>query len=163
MKRIAFSAGVMSAFAIAGCSTTNANKDLVSRYYEDVVNTGDLSDLERFISPDYVEVYEGVRYPLGLEGARKHILGGRETYADLHLTIEQQIAEGEWVVTRVTVRGTHRGTWMGMKPTGKTVEMTAVNIDRVVNGRIVEHGGAADLLGPFLKIGAVKIVTPADP
>ena len=162
MKRIAFCAGMLSAFALLGCSTTNNNKDLVRRYYEEVVNTGNLANLERFISPDYVEVYEGVRHPIGLEGARSHIAGGRATYPDIYLTIEQQIAEGEWVVTRLTARGTHRGEWMGIKPTGKAVEITAVNIDRVVDGRIVEHGGAADLLGPFLKIGAVKAVSPAD-
>jgi predicted ester cyclase len=145
-----------------GCSTTNNNKDLVRRYYEEVVNTGNLANLERFISPDYVEVYEGVRHPIGLEGARSHIAGGRATYPDIYLTIEQQIAEGEWVVTRLTARGTHRGEWMGIKPTGKAVEITVVNIDRVVDGRIVEHGGAADLLGPFLKIGAIKAVSPVD-
>ena len=162
MKRIAFCAGVLSAFALLGCSTTNNNKDLVRRYYEEVVNTGNLENLEKFISPDYVEVYESVRHPVGLEGARSQIAGGRATYPDIDLTIEQQIAEGEWVVTRVTARGTHRGEWMGIKPTGKAVEITVVNIDRVVDGRIVEHGGAADLLGPFLKIGAIKAVSPAD-
>jgi predicted ester cyclase len=71
------------------------------------------------------------------------------------LTVEQQIAEAEWVVTRVTMRGTHRGEWQGIKPTGKPVEITAVNIDRVVRGRIVEHGGAANVLGPLLEIGAI--------
>ena len=56
------------------------------------------------------------------------------------------------------MRGTHRGEWHGIKPTGKPVEVSAVNIDRVVNGRIVEHGGAANLLGPLLEIGAIQIV-----
>ena len=45
-----------------------------------------------------------------------------------------------------------------MKPTGKTVEFTGVNVDRVVDGRIVEHGGAANLLGPLLEIGAIQVV-----
>lgn len=67
--------------------------------------------------------------------------------------------EGEWVVTRVTMRGTHRGEWLGIKPTAKPVEVTAVNIDRVVDGRIVEHGGAANLLAPLSKSGAIKIVS----
>ncbi len=160
MKRIVIV--VMPAVLLSGCSTTNDNKALVRRYIEEVVNTGNVAHLERFVSPDYAEVYERVRHPVGLEGARGHVLGVRQTYPDLHLTIEQQIAEGEWVVTRVTARGTHLGSWMGMRPTGKAVEITAVNIDRVVGGRIVEHGGAADLLGPLLKIGAVKAVSPED-
>jgi predicted ester cyclase len=51
--------------------------------------------------------------------------------------VEQQIAEGEWVVSRVTARGTHEGVWLGMRPTGKMLEMTGVNVDRVVGGVIV--------------------------
>lgn len=138
--------------------STEENKRLVRRYYEDGVSTGDIERLAEFIAPDYVEVHENVRHEVGLEGAREHVLGVRKTYPDLRLTVGQQIAEGEWVVSRVTMRGTHRGEWMGMKPTGKAVEMTAVNVDRVVDGRIVEHGGAANLLEPLLKIGAIQVV-----
>jgi predicted ester cyclase len=100
--------------------------------------------------------------PLGLNVQRNMFWESTRPYPDLHLTIEQQIAEGEWVVTRVTARGTHQGVWLGMKPTGEKVQMTAVNIDRVVDGRIVEHGGAANLLEPLLKIGAIRIAEPAD-
>jgi len=138
--------------------TVDQNKRLVRRYYEEVLNTGDVTDVASFIAPDYVEVYDNVRYPLGLEGAQEHVLGVRRTYADLHLTIEQQIGEGEWVVSVVTMRGTHVGEWLGIAPTGKPVQMTAVNVDRVVDGRIVEHGGAANLLGPLVEIGAVRPV-----
>ena len=118
--------------------------------------------MARFISPDYTEVYRNARHAVGLEGAKEHVLGVRRTYPDLHLTVEQQIAEGDWVVTLVTARGTHRGVWLGMAPTGKVVEMTAVNLDRVIEGRIVEHGGAANLLEPLLEIGAIKVADPVD-
>jgi predicted ester cyclase len=138
------------------------NKQLARRFYEEVVNTGNVDLLAEIISPDYVEVHQNTRYPIGLEGARQHVLGGRQTYPDLHLTIERQIAEGPWVVTQVTARGTHQGVWLGMKPTGKNVEMTVVNLDKVIDGRIVEHGGAADLLHPFLEIGAVQIADPVE-
>lgn len=126
------------------------NKSLVRRFYEEVVNTGDVSKLAEFVSPDE------------LERMKDHVLGVRETYPDLHLTIEQQIAEGEWVVTRVTARGTHLGVWLGIRPTGQRLEMTAVNIDRVIDGRIVEHGGAANLFEPLLQIGAIRIADPVD-
>lgn len=142
--------------------STQKNKELVRRYYEEIVNTGEVNALSEFISPDYVEVHDNTRYPIGIEGAKVHIIGGRETYADLHLTIERQIAEGDWVVTQVIARGIHQGTWMGIKPTGKPVESTCVNVDKVVGGRIVEHGGAANMLGPLLKIGAIRIVGPED-
>ena len=135
------------------------NKTLVRQYYEQVVNTGKVDDIDRFIAADYAEVHDNRRYPLGLEGAREHVLGVRRVYPDLHLTVERQIAEGEWVVTCITMRGTHQGEWIGIKPTGRALEVTAVNVDRVRDGRIVEHGGAANLLGPFMQIGAVR---PAD-
>lgn len=133
-----------------------ANKDLVRRYYQEVVNTGAVDRVSRFVSPDYVEVHDNEVHAVGIEGAREHIEGVRATYPDLHLTIEQQIAEGEWVVTRVTMRGTHEGEWGGILPTGRRIEVSAINLDRVVGGRIVEHGGAANLLGPLMEIGAVR-------
>lgn len=58
----------------------------------------------------------------------------------------ERIAEDDWVVTQVTARGTHGGAWMGMTPTGRPVVITGVNVDRLVDGRIVEQGGAANLL-----------------
>ena len=138
------------------------NKLLVRRFYEEIVNTGDVDSTERFISPEYAEVHEGKRYAVGIEGAKAHVLGVRQTYRDLHLSVEQQIAEGEWVATSYTARGIHEGLWLGIKPTGKPVAFTGVNVDRVVEGRIVEHGGAANMLGPLLDIGAIRVVGPED-
>lgn len=137
---------------------SDENKLLVRRFYEEVVNTGNLDLIERFIVPEYVEVSDGKRYAIGIEGAKEHILGVRQTYPDLCIETERQISEGEWVATCITARGTHRGRWLGIKPTGKAVAFTGVNIDRVVDGRIVEHGGAANMLGPLLEIGAIKVV-----
>jgi predicted ester cyclase len=138
--------------------TSDQNKLVIRRYIEEIVNTGNVGRIGEFVSADYVEVYRGVRSPVGLDGAREHVLGVRRTYPDLHLTIDRQIAEGEWVVTQVTAKGTHMGSWLGMRPTGKAVEIAAVNVDRVVGGRIVEHGGAANSLEALLEIGAVRVV-----
>ena len=138
--------------------STDQNKLLVKRYYEEVVNTGDVERLSEFIAPDYVEIYNGVRNEAGLAGAEAHILGVRTTFEGLHLTVEQQIAEGDWVVSQVIVRGIHAGTWMEMKPTGKAVEIYSVNVDRIIKGKIAEHGGAANMLESLLQIGAVQVV-----
>jgi predicted ester cyclase len=136
--------------------STAENKRLVRRYIEDVVNTGNVDRIADFISPDYIDSHDKTGQSSGLEGAKRHILGVRQTYPDLHVTVEQQIAEGEWGVTRIIARGTHQGARLGMQPTGKKVEITGVNMDRVVDGRIVEHGGAANLLEPLLEIGAIQ-------
>lgn len=141
--------------------TCEANKLLIRRYIDEVVNTGNVARLDEFIAPDYVEVHDNLRYPIGREGAIQHVLGVRTTYPDLHVTVERQIAEGEWVATAITARGTHRGAWLGIAPTGQAVTFSGVNVDRIVDGRIVEHGGAANLLGPLLAIGAIQVVGPA--
>jgi predicted ester cyclase len=130
--------------------STEENKQLVRRSYEEVVNTGDVTRLAEVIAPE------------GIAGMAAHVLGVRTTYPDLHLTVERQIAEGEWVATCVTARGTDQGVWLGMRPTGKPVAMTGVNVDHVVASRIVEHGGAAKLLEPLLEIGAIRIANPVE-
>ena len=94
--------------------TSDQNKLVVRRYIEEVINTGNVDRIAEFVSAEYVEVYRGIRSPVGVDGARKHVLDVRQTYPDLHLTIDRQIAEGDWVVTQVTARGTHRGSWLGM-------------------------------------------------
>ena len=141
--------------------TTESNKQLVRRYYEEVVNTGNVEYIANFISPDYVEIYEQRRYSMGIEGAVTHVLGVREVFPDLQLTIDQQIAEGEWVVSCATARGTQERDWLGMKASGQTMEMVSINLDRVHNDRIVEHGGLANLFQPLLKAGAIHITNPA--
>jgi len=131
------------------------NKLVVRRFLEEVVNTGDVDRLAAFVAP---ESTDPTGRAVGLDAMRAHVLGVRQTYPDLHVTAEQQIAAGEWVATRVTARGTHRGWWLGITPTGKPVVITGVNLDRVVDGRIVEHGGAANVFEALLSIGAVQLV-----
>ena len=138
--------------------TTRENKLIVQRYIEEVINTGNVEKAELFISPDYVEIYDGKRYTLGIKGAREHIAGVRQTYPDLRLTVEMQIAEDDWVATSIVARGTHKGAWLGIKPTGKALTYSGVNLDKVINGRIVEHGGAANMLTPLLEAGAIRVV-----
>lgn len=139
------------------------NKDVVRRFYEEVINQLRLERIPELVGVEYTEVMDGRRHPVGLAGVEAHALGVRGTYPDLHLTIDRQIAEGEWVVSCVTATGTHAGEWMGMAPTGERVTFTGVNVDRVVDGKLVEHGGAANMLGPLLAIGAIRVVGPGGP
>jgi predicted ester cyclase len=133
------------------------NKLLIRRYIEEIVNTGDTGRLPELVAPDFRDQNDPPGRKGGIEGCRQHITDVRTTYPDLHLTIEDQIAEGDLVATCVTMTGTHRGEWPpGAKPTNKPVRITAVNIDRVRDGRIVEHGGAANELGAFIEIGLIR-------
>ena len=132
------------------------NKTIVKRFMEEIENTGDVSKIDEFIAEDYVEVYEGERYQIGIKGAIDHVLGVRRVYPDLKVTIKNQISERDWVVTIYTVTGTFKEEWMGIQPTGKPIKFTGVNVDRLKNGKIVEHGGAVNLLEPLLEAGAIK-------
>ncbi len=134
------------------------NKLIIKEYTEKVINTGQTDSISKYISENYTEIFDNKKYPLGIDGAIEHIVGVRKTYPDLELIIDRQIAEGEWVATCYTMKGTHLGEWMGMKPTGKKIFVTGVNIDRIVGEKIVEHSGAANLFNALLDIEAIKIV-----
>lgn len=137
-------------------------KEVVRQFYEEVISRGNTDLLAELVSDEYTEIMDGRRYEVGIDGARAHAMGVRATYPDLHLTIDRQIAEGEWVVTCITASGTHLGEWLGIAPTGRKVTFTGVNVDRVSDGKLVEHGGAANMLGPLLEIGAIRVVGPED-
>jgi predicted ester cyclase len=78
-------------------------------------------------------------------------------FPDLSSTVEQQTADGEWVTTRATLRGTHLGDFMGIAPTGKTILTINISLDQVVDGRVVEHFGASDLMPLLVALG---VLTP---
>lgn len=131
------------------------NKTIIRQYVERIENTGDVSNIGEFISQNYTEVYEGERYPIGIQGAIDHVQGVRRVFPDLKITIENQISEGEWIVTTYSVTGTFKDEWFGMKPTGKPITFTGVNVDRIMDGKIIEHGGAANMFEPLLKAGVI--------
>jgi predicted ester cyclase len=85
------------------------------------------------------------------------VLGVRRVFPDLNLTIENQISEGEWVVTVYSATGTFTDEWFDMKPTGKPITFFGVNVDRVEKGKIIEHGGAMNMFNPLLQAGVIEI------
>ncbi len=133
------------------------NKRIVRQYIDQVVNTGNLDALEDFIAGDYVDHNAPTDAPQGIQAAKEHLEAVRHTYGDFRLTIEDQIAESDTVVTRVTATGVHQNEWFGLRPSGKRITLTGINIDRVVDGKIVEHWGEAYTVSALIQMGA-KIV-----
>ena len=82
---------------------------------------------------------------------------GESGFLDSHLVIEDVIAEGDKVVTRLTITGTQTGTLQGIPPTGKKFSMRGIDIFRVVDGKIVEHWDAVDQLGMLQQLGVIPI------
>jgi predicted ester cyclase len=78
-----------------------------------------------------------------------------EAFPDIHFTIEDQIAEGDRVVTRWTARATHTGPFQGMPPTGRQVRMAATDVDRIANGKVVECWSQMDDLSLMQQLGVV--------
>lgn len=113
---------------------------------------------DEILSPDYVDhVVEGpkaqtVRGPYALKRAAAMF---RDAFPDLHYTVEDVVAEGDKVVARFTARGTHRGEFLGIAPTGKRIVYTGFDMSRVSGGRIVEAWAGYDALGLMRQLGAV--------
>ncbi len=79
----------------------------------------------------------------------------RAAFPDLNITIDDQVSEGDKVVTRYTFRGTHKGDLMGIAPTGKQVTTIGISIERFVDGKVVERWEVFDQLGMMTQLGVV--------
>ena len=132
------------------------NKAVTRRFLEEIFTAGNLALVEELFAPDYVlhdpSVPQEVRGP---EGMRQYVAMYRAAYPDTHFTIEDQIAEGDEVVTRWTGQGTHQGELMGIAPTGRAVTVTGIELDRIVGGKIEETWVNYDALGMMQQLGVV--------
>jgi steroid delta-isomerase-like uncharacterized protein len=129
------------------------------RRFHDVVNSGNAEIISKMID-ELVEPDAMIRTPVPLDvtgaEALKHVWAVLlEAFPDLHLTVEDVIAEGDRVVVRNTVTGTHRGEYMGLPPTGESVTYNEIFIFRFVNGRIAETWGVVDVLSQMKQLGVI--------
>jgi steroid delta-isomerase-like uncharacterized protein len=135
---------------------TEANKAIVRRSVEEIFNEGRLEIADELYAPDFVGYDPALPDPMkGPEGIKQQAEGYRTAFSDMQLTIEDEIAEGERVVTRWTARGTHDGELFGIPATGKQSTVTGMTIDRIIDGRIVESWNSWDTLGLLQQLGAV--------
>lgn len=134
------------------------NREIVKCFYEVVVSDDLLEELPRYISEAYVLYDRGKTVPVGLEGMKQHLVAVRKTYPDFTMKIIRQFADGDYVISEFLMEGTHEGEWLGITPTHKRLSITGVDIDKVVDGKIVEHGGAANTFETFIEQGLIKPV-----
>jgi predicted ester cyclase len=131
------------------------NKAKMRRFHEEVLNRGNLSVVDELLTTDFVEHAAPPGTAPGAEGVKQMIMMFRTAFPDLHLTEEDWIAEGDKVVCRYTIRGTHKGEFMGIAPTGKQVVITGIEIVRFEGGKPVEHWEEMDMLGLLQQLGAI--------
>jgi steroid delta-isomerase-like uncharacterized protein len=130
------------------------NKAIVRRYLEETINQGNAAALDEFTAPDYRGNMSGVP-PFDQAMHRQMLTAFRAAFPDLHVTIDELIAEGDKVVSRSTYNGTHRGEFQGIPPTGKTFTIGGMNVSRIVDGKIVEDWTVLDMLGMLQQLGVV--------
>ena len=131
------------------------NKAIARRAFEEGWNKGNLTTVDEDVATNYVlhDPFSGeIKGP---DGYKQYVRMYRTAFPDLHFTIEDQIAEGDKVVTRWTCTGTHRGELMGIAPTGKLGTLTGITIDRIAVGKAVETWVAWDALRMLQNLGVV--------
>jgi steroid delta-isomerase-like uncharacterized protein len=133
-----------------------------SRAVFEAFGSGDVDGLNDIVAADAVDHDPyNPHASEGLEGLKKSIAMYREAFPDLRMTVEDQIAEGDKVVTRWTATGTHEGELMGAAATGKSTTVTGIGIDRFEDGMIVEAWLNWDTLAMFQQLGLAGAAEPA--
>ncbi|OOZ38490.1 hypothetical protein BOW53_15435 [Solemya pervernicosa gill symbiont] len=133
--------------------STEENKALARRFRE-TMDEGHGAGMEEFVAPQVVMNFPGVP-PLSRDQVKELVVAFYSAFPDLRQIFNDQIAEGEKVVSRVSFCGTHKGDFQGVPPTGKKVEFEAVLIDRFEDGKIVEHWSSLDMFGLMQQLGAI--------
>jgi len=133
----------------------NDNKALIHRLYDEVINGGDVGLLDELVAADFVEHEEFPGLPGGREGMKQFFAMMRTAFPDFRMAVDDVIAEGDKVVARATMSGTHKGEFMGMEPTGKQFRVSAIDVIRFASGKAAEHWGVTDTAGMMEQLGAI--------
>ena len=121
------------------------NKARMRRYFEETLSKGNMAYVDEIATGEMAE------------NLKRGATGLRSSFADMSDQVLDQMAEGEKVVTRFKGGGVHRGVFMGVAPTGKTVTWTGISIDRFEEGKIVERWTEINVLGVLQQLGFVKL------
>jgi predicted ester cyclase len=135
--------------------STEENKALVRRFFEDGWNKQNLALVDELLSADYVDHDLPPGFPPTRDGFKQSASMYWSGFPDGRLEIEDQVAEGDRVVTRWSGRATHTGEFMQIAPTGKQVAVAGITINRVAGGKLVENWLQFDRLGLLQQLGVV--------
>jgi len=135
--------------------STEANKASNRRFYEEVINQKQLAVVDEVAGDNYLSHDFPPGLPPGREGLKVFISVFHAAFPDGHLTIDQMIAEGDTVATRLTFHGTHTGEFQGIAPTGKKVTIPAMDMARFESGKLVEHWGGPNQMSLLQQLGVI--------
>jgi steroid delta-isomerase-like uncharacterized protein len=131
------------------------NVALMKHLYNEVFNKGNIALIDELISPDFREHEEFAGFPPDREGVKQFFIMFRNAFPDLTVTIEEIAAIGDKVWTYITLRGTHKGEFMGIPASDKKIEVKAFDLVRIVNGKATDHWGLTDAMTMMQQLGAL--------
>lgn len=137
--------------------STEENKTLVRRLFEESWNKGNLEVSDELISSDCVLHYGGRVFPVNGDAGKAIVAAWRTAFPDFQFLFEDCIAEGDRVVLRIPFRATHRGEFFGIASTGRQINVTEILIARIKDGKVVEMWEEYDQLGMLQQLGAVPL------
>ncbi len=135
------------------------NKALMRRFYKELWSRGNLEAIPELVAEDFVDHQAPVGQPSGREELAGLVLMWRTGFPDMEETVENLISEGDKVTGRFLMRGTHRGEFMGVAPTGRSVTMSGIDIVRITEGKISEFWYAEQTLELLQQLGAAPTFT----
>jgi steroid delta-isomerase-like uncharacterized protein len=121
------------------------NKATAQRFFDEVVSQGKVEVIDELCSPDLIDHETPPGMPGGREGVKQFFTALRQALPDLQAEVHDLIGEGDKVVVRSTMRGTHQAEFLGIPPSGGQVEIPVIDVVRVADGQAVEHWGVSDL------------------
>jgi steroid delta-isomerase-like uncharacterized protein len=130
------------------------NKAIVRSIFEDGFNKGNTSVWDKLIASNYVNHNMPVPAP-GVEGFKMIVGMFTSAFPDMHVTLEDVVAEGERVATRGYFTGTHKGTFNGIPATGKSIKTSYIDVWRLENGKAVENWVVLDMVGLLQQLGVM--------
>jgi steroid delta-isomerase-like uncharacterized protein len=136
--------------------STEHNKRIVHRYFDELWNRNNLAVIDEILETE-VEGHAAGQTFGGADTFRQRSKTLYTIYSEPHFIIEDQIAEGDKVLVRWTLRGKHTGEYMGVMPTGKEVVSTGMNLFRLADGKIAEVWVESDDLGELQQLGVVTL------
>ena len=129
------------------------NKAIHRRVYEEIWNKGNLDIVDEIFDDDYI--YHPLPQRRGPEYYKEMYHNFTGAFSDFHCEIEDIIAEGDKVMIRTTITGTHTGEYWGVAPTGKQISITEIACVRIKDGKIVEEWGFPDMFNLMQQLGAI--------
>lgn len=135
--------------------STEANKALMRRFYEEIFNKGNLSALDELIAVDFVDHNPEPGQGAGLAGVKEGFAQFFAAFGDFQVKVEDMIAEGDKVAVRAVMQGTHKGEFAGIPATGKRFSVGLIDIVRFSGGYAVERWGQYDQVGMMQQLGVL--------